>query len=160
MSGTPLPPSEPDPAPGASAGTGETGEAGQTDEREWAAREEARVRGASRAVRGMFAGTLCMEAFTVALVPTVVAKFGSGLTAPKLAALLGLAGLLVATAFLLRRRWGLALASALQFAVIACGVLTGAMYALGVLFGLIWLYELRVRRELLTHRPAPPAPTS
>jgi hypothetical protein len=149
-------PSGPDPA---AVGPDGADPAAGADRDEWTAREEARVRGAARAVRGMFAGTLCMEAFTVALVPTVVAKFGDGLTAAKLTALLVLAGLLVVSAALLRRPWGLALASALQFAVIACGVLTGAMYALGVLFGLIWLYELRVRRELLVRRPPPAAPS-
>jgi hypothetical protein len=124
---------------------------------DFATLEQARLRGAARAVRGMFAGTLCLEAFTVVLVPRTVAQFGTGLTTVKLAVLLVLAALLVVVAFLQRRRWGTPLGSVLQVGVIGCGVLTGAMYALGGIFALIWLYELRLRRELLTPRSAPPS---
>jgi hypothetical protein len=122
---------------------------------DFAALERARLAGAARAVRGMFAGTLCLEAFTVILVPFTVSQFGTGLTAVKLTVLLGLAVLLVVTAFAQRRRWGTPFGSLLQLGVLACGLLTGAMYLLGGLFALIWWYELRVRRDLLTPRMPP-----
>lgn len=157
MSGGPSRPSEPEQA--SPSGVDRTppsdGDGGEMTAAEWVEREEARLQGAARAVRGVIAGTLCMEAFTVALVPGVVAKFGSGLTALKLTLLLSLAVVLVVVAFLQRRPWGLAVASALQVAVLACGLLTTAMYGLGGIFVLIWVYELRVRRELLTRRPPP-----
>lgn len=141
-----------DPARGA---TGEQASDEQMSDEQFAARETARLRGAGRAVAGMLAGTLVLEALTVILVPRVVAQFGTGLTAPKLTALLVLAGALVVVAFVQRRRWGVAAGSVLQLGVIGCGLLTGAMYVLGALFGLIWLYELRVRQDLLTVRQPP-----
>jgi Protein of unknown function (DUF4233) len=102
-----------------------------------------------RAVRGAFAATLTLEALVVLLVPRAIAQFGSGLVGWKLAALLVLAGLLVLTAALLRRRAGLLLGTALQLALIGCGFLTGAMFILGLIFAGIWLYLLRLRRDLL-----------
>ncbi|HEY9388578.1 MAG TPA: DUF4233 domain-containing protein [Mycobacteriales bacterium] len=122
---------------------------------DFAALEQARLRGAAKGLRGMFAGTLCLEAFTVILVPRTVAQFGTGLTTAKLTVLLVLAGLLVAAAFLQRRRWGTALGSVLQLGVVGCGVMTGAMFVLGGIFVLIWLYELRLRKDLLTPRSIP-----
>jgi hypothetical protein len=102
-----------------------------------------------RAVRGAFAATLVLEALTVLFVPRAIAQFGPGLTPVRLGLLLGLAGALAVTAFCQRRRWGLAAGSLLQLGLVACGVLVGAMYALGIVFGLIWIYLLRLRRDLL-----------
>lgn len=142
-------------ADAAPAGADPTEAVRAADPTEFAALERARLAGAARGVRGMLAGTLCLEAFTVVLVPSTVAKFGTGLTAVKLTVLLVLAGLLVVGAFVQRRRRGAVYGSALQLGVIGCGLLTGAMYVLGALFAAIWLYELRVRHDLLTPRPAP-----
>jgi hypothetical protein len=103
---------------------------------------------AARAVRGAFAATLCLEAVTVLFVPRAIAQVGPGLTAARLALLLALAGLLILTAFLQRWRAGLVAGSVLQVAVVATGLLTGAMYAVGALFLLVWLYLLRLRRDL------------
>jgi hypothetical protein len=64
----------------------------------------------------------------------------------------------VVAAFLQRHTAGLVLGSVLQVAVIASGVLTAAMYVLGGLFALVWIYLLRVRRAVL--RAAPPEPPS
>jgi len=103
----------------------------------------------ARAVRGTFATALVLEALVVLLVPRTVAQFGSGLTAWKLAVLLVLAGLFVLAAGLVGRTYGLAVGTALQAALIACGFLTRAMFVLGVIFALVWYYLLRVRRDLL-----------
>lgn len=102
-----------------------------------------------RAVRGVFAATLTLEALTVLFVPRAVAQFGSGLTTTKLVLLISLAVLLIVAAALMKRRAGLVLGSVLQLAIIACGVFTSAMYVLGVIFGAIWLYALQIRRRLL-----------
>src|SRR5262249_30090739 len=102
-----------------------------------------------RAVRGAFAATLTMEALVVLLVPRTIAKFGSGLVGWKLVALLVLAGLLVLAAGLLRRRAGLLLCTVLQLAVVGCGFLTGAMFFLGLIFAGLWIFLLRMRRDLL-----------
>lgn len=109
-----------------------------------------------RAVNGVFAATLTLEALVVLFVPRAVAQFGSGLTATKLVILVVLAALLVATALLVKRPWALVLGSVLQLAIIACGVMISAMYVLGVIFGAIWLYELKIRKQLLAPRPRPP----
>ncbi|MGI8695330.1 MAG: DUF4233 domain-containing protein [Mycobacteriales bacterium] len=102
-----------------------------------------------RAVRGVLAGSLGLEALMVLFVPRAVAQVGSGLTGVKLGLLIALFVALVAAAALVPRPVGIVLGSVLQFAVIACGVMTSAMYVLGVIFGAIWLYELHVRSTLL-----------
>jgi Protein of unknown function (DUF4233) len=103
-----------------------------------------------KAVHGMFAATLCLEALMVLFVPRAIARSGSGLTHVRLSILLGLVVLLIAAVAFLGRRWGLAFATALQVAVIACGLLTWAMWFLGGIFTAIWIYELRVRAQLIT----------
>jgi hypothetical protein len=105
-----------------------------------------------RAVRGVFSATLTLEALVVLFVPRAVAQFGTGLTATKLVILVVLAVLLVATALVVKRRWALVVGSVLQLAIIACGVMTSAMYVLGAIFGAIWLYELQIRKQLLAPR--------
>ncbi len=109
-----------------------------------------------RAVNGVFSATLTLEALVVLFVPRAVAQFGSGLTTTKLVILVVLAVLLVATALMVKRPWALVVGSVLQVAIIACGVMTTAMYVLGAIFGAIWLYELQIRRQLLAPRQQPP----
>jgi hypothetical protein len=108
-----------------------------------------RTERAERAVRGVLAGTLGLEALMVLFVPRAIAQTGPGLTTGRLVVLLVLFALLLFTAFLVPRRAGLVLGTVLQVAVIACGVFTVAMYVLGILFLAIWVYELRVRTQLL-----------
>ena len=111
-----------------------------------------------RAVRGALAAALCLEALTVLFVPRAIAPVSdSGLTGGRLAVLLVLAAALLVAAGLQRSRAGIALGSVLQVAVLATGVLSAAMYALGLLFGSVWIYLLRVRREL-TGAGRPPTP--
>jgi hypothetical protein len=112
-----------------------------------------------RAVRGTLAAALCLEALTVLFVPRAIAPVsGVGLTGGRLAVVLALAGALIVAAGLQRRRTGIVLGSVLQLAVIATGVLVTAMYVLGLLFGGVWLYLLRVRRELTGGGGAGPTP--
>jgi hypothetical protein len=104
---------------------------------------------AARAVRGVFAATLTLEALVVLFVPRAIAQFGSGLTAVKLSLLIALAVLFIVAAGLIRRPAGIVLGSVLQVALIACGLMTQAMFILGAIFAAIWLYELQIRRQLL-----------
>lgn len=102
-----------------------------------------------RAVRGALAAALCLEALTVLLVPRAVAPVSDGgLSGGLLAVLLGLVAALLVAAGLQRSPAGLVLGSVLQLAVLATGVLVGAMYVVGLLFGAVWVYLLWVRREL------------
>jgi hypothetical protein len=126
-------------------GGGMAAEAGGMDEGEPAGPNPR----ALRAVRGVFAATLVLEALSVLFVPRAIAQFGTGLTALKLTLVIALVVLLIVAAGLIGRRAGLVLGSVLQLGLIACGLLTGAMYVLGVVFAAIWLYELQIRRQLL-----------
>lgn len=102
------------------------------------------------AIRGTLAAALCLEALTVLFVPRAVARTGDdGLTTTRLTILVVLAVALFVAAGLVKRRAGLALGSALQVAVIATGVLVGAMYFLGILFAAVWAYVLWVRQEII-----------
>lgn len=117
--------------------------------------DAARRARAARAVRGTLTAALCLEALTVLFVPRAIAPVSAGgLTGARLAVLLGLAAALLVAAGLQRFRAGVVLGSVLQVAVLATGVLSSAMYVLGVLFGAVWIYLLRVRRELTGAGPA------
>lgn len=157
-------PADPDrpttPAPGTgdsagTAGTGETGDPGDdagepvdaaADAEFWATAARKR----EHAIRGTLAAALCLEALTVLFVPRAIAPAGDGgLTGIRLTILVVLAAALLVTAGLVKRRAGIVLGSALQVAVIATGVLVGAMYFLGLLFAGVWAYVLWVRGEII-----------
>lgn len=60
--------------------------------------------------------------------------------------------LCLAGAALLRRSWGYLIGWAAQAATIALGVLTPWMYAMGIIFALIWLTCIVLGRRIETHR--------
>lgn len=134
------------PAVGEADGPAGAGE-GEVD----AAASAAAARKRQHAIRGTLAAALCLEALTVLFVPRTVARVGDGgLTGARLTVLIVIAALLLLAAGLVKRRAGLVLGSVLQVAVIATGVLVGAMYFLGLLFAGVWAYVLWVRQEILT----------
>jgi hypothetical protein len=94
------------------------------------------------------AGTLVMEAITVALALPVVAKLGGGISTMAGWLISSLAVAMMVAAFLQRRPWGLGLALGLQVAMIACWPLVPALGILGVVFGVVWLYFLWLRRAV------------
>jgi hypothetical protein len=98
-----------------------------------------------RAVRSVAAAALGLEGLTVLLSLAPVAKLGGGLTAGRLAALAVLAVLCLVAAGLMRRPWAYQLGSLLQVAVLAAGFLTAGMFVIGVAFGAVWVYVLRLR---------------
>jgi hypothetical protein len=102
-----------------------------------------------KGLRGVYAAVLALESIVVALALLVLPKFGSGATPFGVAVISAVAVALLVTAFLQRRRWGLGLALGLQPAVIACGLLVGALAALGVVFALVWVGILLLRRDLV-----------
>lgn len=105
------------------------------------------VRDPWKGLRGVFAITLVLESVVVALSLTVVAK--SGDAGPVgIAVVLALAVGMALGSGLQRRPWGLPFALALQVAMIACVFVLPALGVLGVLFGLIWIYFLRLRRDV------------
>jgi len=107
------------------------------------------LRDPARAVRSVAAAGLALEGLTVLLALAPIARLGGGLTPWRLAAVVFLAVLLIATSGLMRRRWAYTLGSVLQVAVIAAGLLTTAMFVVGTAFALVWLYVLWLRATLL-----------
>lgn len=100
-----------------------------------------------RATRRTLAAVLCLEAFSVLLVPRALAQT-SGLGGLKTGLLLGFAAVLVAAATLQRRRWGIGLGSALHVPLLLIGIWTHAFFIVAALFIGVWLYVLNLRREL------------
>jgi len=107
------------------------------------------LRRTDRATRGAAAGLLCLEAFVVLLIPRAIAQTSTGLDATKTVLLIGLAVLLVACGFLLRRRWGIGAGSALQVLVAGTVLLIPVLAIVVVFFLLLWWYLLRTRHQLL-----------
>lgn len=102
-----------------------------------------------RGLRGVFAGTLVMEAVIVGLALLVVARLGSGVASPAGWYTVGLALAMLGAAFLQRYRWGLGLALGLQAAMVAGWFAHPALGAVGLLFVLVWVYLLYVRQQVL-----------
>jgi hypothetical protein len=107
------------------------------------------LRNPGAAVRGIGAATLATEGLVLllAIVPVrVLGASGTGGTFTIVA--LAVASFVLAG--LLPRGWVWIAGSALQVVVFGCGFLVHpALAAAGVLFGLVWLYVLRVRRAVL-----------
>ncbi|MGH3548024.1 MAG: DUF4233 domain-containing protein [Pseudonocardiaceae bacterium] len=98
-----------------------------------------------RGLRGIFAGTLAMEAIVVGLALLVVNRIGGGLGAPAGWYTAGLALAMFVVAFVQRHSWGLGLALALQVAMVVGWFANPALGVLGLLFLLVWGFLLYVR---------------
>lgn len=98
-----------------------------------------------RGLRGIFAGTLVMEAIVVGLALLVIDRIGGGLGGPAGWYTAGLALAMVIGACVQRRSWGLGLSLTLQVAMVAGWFAHPALGGLGLLFVLVWSYLLYVR---------------
>ncbi|MDQ2790618.1 MAG: DUF4233 domain-containing protein [Actinomycetota bacterium] len=98
-----------------------------------------------RGLRGIFAGTLVMEAIVVGLALLVVNRIGGGLGAPAGWYTAGLALAMVVAAFVQRHSWGLGLALVLQVAMVVGWFANPALGVLGLLFLLVWGFLLYLR---------------
>ena len=99
-------------------------------------------------MRTMCAATLALEAVVIALsVPVMITVSGVD-RAPAFAAGLGLAALALVTAGLLRYPWAYALGWVVQAGALALGLVTAAMFALGVVFTGLWVLALVLGRRL------------
>ena len=110
---------------------------------------DARRRNTNRATRRGLAAVLCLEAFAVLLVPRAIAQTSTGLGGLKTGLLLGFAAVLVATATVLRRRWGIGFGSLVQVPFLMIGIWVPAFFIVGALFLGVWLYLLNLRHELI-----------
>ncbi len=100
-------------------------------------------------LRGVFAGTLVLEAVVVGLALLVVDQLGGGVGSPAGWYTAGLALVMMVAAFVQRRPWGLGLALMLQFAMVAGWFAHPALGGLGLLFILVWAYLLYLRRAVV-----------
>jgi hypothetical protein len=101
-----------------------------------------------KGVRGVFAATLVLESIVVALALLVLSKFGDGATPLGVGVILALAVAMIVASGLQRRPWGLRLALTLQVVMVACGLLVPALGVMGVVFVLVWVALLLLRRDL------------
>ena len=113
---------------------------------------------AARALRGSAAAVLVLEGIAVLFVPRGIAQTEEGLDGVRLTLLLVLAVVLVLASGLQRRPQGLLVATALQLPLLLTGLINGAMWIVGGVFVLIWLYLLQVRKELLGSTFGDPGP--
>ncbi|SDY07436.1 Protein of unknown function [Modestobacter sp. DSM 44400] len=122
---------------------------------------------AGKALGGAAAAILLLEGIAVLFVPRGIAQSGPGLTGFRLTVLLVLAALLIVACGVQRRPQGLVIGTVLQVPLVLTGLLGPAMWLVGGLFALIWLYLLQVRKDLLgspfgppPSGPPPTAPTA
>lgn len=101
-----------------------------------------------KSFRGVMAGTLILEAVVVALALPVVAKLGGGIGTGTGYLVLGLIVALIGTCAVLKRRWAVALIVTVHVVMIASWFAMTALGAIGVLFSLVWVYLLWLRRDV------------
>jgi hypothetical protein len=108
------------------------------------------LRNPGAAMRGVGAAALAGEALVLLLAIQPLRVLGVHLTGAAIGTVVGLAAFCLVLAGLLRYRWAWPLGWVPQVALVVAGFLFhGSLVALGVLFGLVWLYVLSVRRRVI-----------
>ncbi|MFI5844477.1 DUF4233 domain-containing protein [Catenuloplanes sp. NPDC051500] len=108
------------------------------------------LRNPAGAVRGLGAGTLIMEAIILLLAIQPIRLLGGDLGPVAIGLVITLTVAAIALAGLMGRAWAWHGGSAIQVALLAGGFLHYSLAALGVIFGLVWLYALHVRKTILS----------
>ncbi len=111
----------------------------------------------AKRLAGAAAAVLILEALAVLFVPRAIAQSGPGLTPFRLSAVLTVVALLIVVAGLQRRSWGPRAGLVVQLPVLATGLFTAAMWFLGGVFLLLWIYLMRIRDTLLASPPRMPS---
>jgi hypothetical protein len=99
-------------------------------------------------MQGLGAGALVLEALVLLLAILPVRVLGDVSAATMIALVVGIVGALLISGTM-RYSWGWWLGSAFQVALLAGSLLNWMIGAVGVVFGLVWLYVLHVRRTVL-----------
>jgi hypothetical protein len=102
-----------------------------------------------RAVRGVGAAALVIEAIVLLLAIVPLLKLGVRHSAATVTAILTLVALCLLLTGALRYRWAWWAGTAVQVLLFACGLLHVALGVLGLVFGAVWTYVLSVRRSVL-----------
>ena len=97
---------------------------------------------------------LVLEAFVVLFAALVAFGLRSAPTAAVWTVGGGLALLLLVVAGLQRPRWGSVAGTALQVAVLACGLVVPMMFAVGGVFAVLWVATLRLGLRIDAERAA------
>ncbi|GAB2861335.1 DUF4233 domain-containing protein [Lentzea nigeriaca] len=102
-----------------------------------------------KAFRGIMAGTLILEVIVVALALPVIAKLHGGVGTLVGWTAFGFIAVFIAMCAFVRRPWAIPAVVALHVLLIATWLLLPAMGVIGVIFGLVWIYMLWLRKDLL-----------
>ncbi|WP_328611838.1 DUF4233 domain-containing protein [Amycolatopsis sp. NBC_00345] len=109
--------------------------------------------------RGVIAGTLIMEAITVALALPVINKLGDGITSGLGWTVLGIALVLLVLCGMLKRAWALPVVLVLQLGLIAMAGALPAIAIIGVVFLAAYLWFLWLRRDVARRMAAGTLPS-
>ncbi|WP_117214958.1 DUF4233 domain-containing protein [Allorhizocola rhizosphaerae] len=107
------------------------------------------LRHPSRALRGLASLTLTVEALVLLLSIQPIRVTQDGISMPQLLVVVVGVGAAVLLTGALRWPWGWWAVGGLQVALIATGFLHWTFSVIGIVFGLVWLYVLYVRRRVL-----------
>ncbi|MBQ1045507.1 MULTISPECIES: DUF4233 domain-containing protein [unclassified Micromonospora] len=107
------------------------------------------LRNPDKAVRGLGAGTMALEALVLLLAIQPIRVVGGDLSGAAIGAIVALAVACVVLAGMMRRPWAWHAGTVLQGLLLLSGLLHWSLFALGVMFALVWAYALHVRRVIL-----------
>ncbi|WP_444948609.1 DUF4233 domain-containing protein [Micromonospora ureilytica] len=107
------------------------------------------LRNPERAVRGLGAGTLSLEALVLLLAIQPIRVVGGDLGGVAIGAVVALAVAAVVLAGMMRRTWAWNAGTVLQGLLLLGGLLHWSLLGLGIIFALVWAYALHVRRVIL-----------
>ncbi|MGB2571836.1 DUF4233 domain-containing protein [Micromonospora citrea] len=112
-------------------------------------RRRSGLRNPEKAVRGLGAGTLALEAVVLLLAIQPIRVVGGELGGGAVAAIVTLAVACVVLAGQLGRPWAWHGGTVLQGLLMLAGLLHWSLLVLGIIFALVWAYALHVRRVIL-----------
>ncbi|MCW3816857.1 DUF4233 domain-containing protein [Micromonospora sp. DR5-3] len=107
------------------------------------------LRNPDKAVRGLGAGTLALEALVLLLAIQPIRVVGGHLSGAAVGAIVALAVACVVLAGQMKRSWAWHAGTVLQGLLMLSGLLHWSLLVLGVIFALVWAYALHVRRVIL-----------
>ncbi|MDG4796097.1 DUF4233 domain-containing protein [Micromonospora sp. WMMD1082] len=107
------------------------------------------LRDPQKAVRGLGAGTLALEALVLLLAIQPIRVVGGDLGGAAIGAVVALAVAAAVLAGLMRRPWAWNAGTVLQGLLLLSGLLHWSLLVLGVIFALVWAYAWHVRRVIL-----------
>ncbi|SCX49025.1 Protein of unknown function [Klenkia marina] len=103
---------------------------------------------AAKALSGAAAAVLLLEGIAVLFVPRGIVQ-SDGLGWVRLTVLLALSVVLILSSGLQRRPQGLLIGTVLQVPLLLTGLYSNAMWFVGGIFLLVWLYLLQIRKDLV-----------